>query len=236
MNRNLKNALALGSLVLLGATNAANAQSWDFANDFTPNAVSNTRWAYGYRSTVASTNLNLMNSNGNFGSIDFWYYSGAGSVGVPSVGKNNTAQTQSSWLLPGKAMLHPGDNAATGNLATVVRWTAPASGLYRINVLFTTVDTRGPDISAYVVSDGGIVYNSVIAGTGSTGQYIQNLNLTAGQDIDFVVGNHNNIGDKNWTQLDAHISAVSATPAPSSVLVALLGAVPLTGILRRRRK
>ena len=233
----LRMSIAAATVCLLLPALGVGAPIWDFANDFTPSANPNTFWSYGYRTTPASTNLTLMNLSLHVDNIDFWCLWQGFAHGLPSVGKNNTPSAQPSWwpILPsGKGMLHPGNVPEIEDLAAVVRWTAPSSGVYEVDATFTAIDTRGVDVFTYVVADGGLVLDDFVVGLGDTSHYRGAVTLSAGQVVDFVVANRNDTGDRDWTQLDASITPI---PEPSTLIVwSLLGALGMGLGWWRRRK
>jgi len=234
-------AAAIASLLLPVA--GFGTPIWDFANDFTPSANPNTFWSYGYRTTPASTDLTLMNWNPHLDNIDFWALSGWVELkrffanGLPSIGKNNTPSAQPFWwpiVPPGKGILHPGNVPEIEDLAAVVRWRAPSSGVYEVDATFTAIDTRGVDVFTYVVADGGLVFDDFVVGLGDTSHYRGAVTLSAGQVVDFVVANRNDTGNRDWTQLDASITPI---PEPSTLIIwSLLGALGMAAGWWRRRK
>lgn len=179
-------------LLLLIPSFAYSATAWDFAEDFSTGSNTSGPWSYGYRTTADSSGFTLMPSNGTFDNMDFWYYTGPGAGGLPSIGKNNTAVTQSPalpLLAAGEAMLHPGNNTATEDFDAVVRWTAPTNGNYLVDALFTAIDPRGVDVSTLALLNGVLLFNDFVSGTGDNSHLQSLMSLSAGDNIDFVVAN-----------------------------------------------
>ena len=138
-------------------------------------------------------------------------------------------------LNPGDMLIHP---ASTGeaNTFNVVRWTAPASGVYNLSAQWTSV-ASGNGVDAHIRVVDGMTsatkysYDADIAALGSASDSEQ-VTLATGDYIDFVLGPGavatNNSGNDSVI-FDADIVLV---PEVSSTLL-LAGAAPL--LLCRRR-
>lgn len=254
MNRNLKNALALGALVLLGTANAANAQTYTFLpNDAMINSAVNTNnTVVGYASGTFDANYNphftnpsspkvSIVSGGNIQERLYSFNSSAvtmngGHIGYLAVAKDNStiaigggsvdylfAQDSSHINLTGGNIgveVHA-DNSSVVN----IRGGVIGQGLYAFGLGGTggTLNIYGANLTATLINPAYNTYYSQYAFSGTL--------------QDGTVYNNRNLVIQNGTAASFHLipTAVS-TPAPSSVLVVLLGAVPLVGVLRRRRK
>ena len=231
--------LALALLTVAIAAPASHAQTYSAAGDFSTTNNPTSTWSYGYE--VGSGVFIPYSKEGNFNNIDYWYLPG---TGLPDVGKNNTPVNQ-VFLDPGRMMFHPGNSQALANYSSVVRWTAPAAGAYTFSTGFTGVDTRGLKVSVAVARNGASVFSSDLTGLGSQLSFSPTYVLAANDTIDYVVSNHfnaatglyDNIGDKNFVQLDATIRAAPVPEASSVVSLGLLLLLGLGGIaVSRRRK
>jgi hypothetical protein len=201
-------------LFLSCAVAPAFAQTYNVAADFSTTSNPAGVWSYGYEATLGSSYFTKYTDKGNFSNIDFCFLSG---TGLPDVGKNNTTSTQ-VFLPPGDVMLHPGNTAALASYASVIRWTAPSTNQFDVSTLFTGIDNRNPDVKVYVFHDASADFSGVVSGTGATQAYDRRYSLAAGETLDFVVGNDGAVGDRNFTQLDATISAVPEAKQRPSVI------------------
>jgi hypothetical protein len=98
----------------------------------------------------------------------------------------------------------------------VVRFAAPAAGSYAVNAAFFGLDFAGPTTTDVNILVAGIsIFDGIVNGFGpGTGPiFATNLNLNAGDTIDFAVGvgpNGNYAND--LTGLAATVSALSSNP------------------------
>ncbi len=208
------------ALLGLASAHASATQIFNAAGDFSETNNPNGAWSYGYRTAAASSSLTDYTTNGTFQNVEFWYLSGSG---LPDVGYNPTSTVQGGFLPPGDLYFHPGDNAATADDLSVVRWTAPSAGTYQLTTLFTGIDTRVSDDLVYVVNNGATDFSGIVSGVGAAQSYDTTYNLAAGDTVDFAVGNNGSVGDHNFVQLDATIvNDTNNSPAPE---------VPETGTL-----
>jgi hypothetical protein len=77
---------------------------------------------------------------------------------------------------------HPGPN---GEFA-VIRWSAPAAGLYQVRVTFKAGDAGSTDV--HVLQGGQPLYTDVLSGVGDTRTFAATIAVEAGQAIDVAVG------------------------------------------------
>lgn len=179
-------------LTTAGATLAANEKP-DGAGDVqNPNPAS-PQWRYGYRTSVASTDLTLF-TEGNH--TDGFQAAGVNepmegfcfiAESIPAV-LVNTSPTNyvttygAGPFRPAEMMMH-----GTPSLFAVTRYTVPASGSYNIWALFRSVHSGVAQ--AYVVSNGVTLFaNASLPPGNATAPTFLNLALQAGDVVDFVVG------------------------------------------------
>jgi hypothetical protein len=122
--------------------------------------------------------------------LDVWTNSTNATI-EPSVFHNGnpSAVDYASMTVPADALgLYPSSN---GQFA-VVRWTAPATGMYQIEALFTGVSTPASKVDVGLLINGvtapsqGQILNSY--GAGNTFGYSGAQMLDAGEAVDFYVG------------------------------------------------
>ena len=118
--------------------------------------------------------------------------------------------------------------------ATVVRWTAPVSGGYNINVSFLDNQDGGDGADVYVFQNATALYTGNAGTTVNAGVTVPtlSLNLVAGDKIDFIVGPGADLNPTgNHTQLLATIMSI---PEPSTLALLALGVLGITWLRRRR--
>jgi len=217
----LSTALTICTLSLLSV--GANAQTWDLANDFsTTNGNPNGAWTYGYNAGSGFTAFDSVNSGA-------WVYSGAGYGGAFIY--KNLANYLAYGIYPGEVSLE------ADNGTPEVRWTAPTSGVYTINVAIGgTTANSGGGFGNNDASGSGLL----VGGVAQTGSYsnstnvyswsITNIVLTGGTHVDAYV-NHGYGGGNTQTIFTVTQNAV---PEPNPVLIAGVALVTVSLALRRR--
>jgi hypothetical protein len=204
------------------------AATWDAATDFTSTSVNpNSVWSYGYDPAITSGyQFKLFDQFNSSTSTPSWTDATYVSLGTPAFGQNLTSDVING-IQPGQVYLHPGP-VADGD-AAILRFTAPTASTYNVFAQFFVGDISQTD--AWIIKNGD--FSSPISFLGSTNSnpsFSQGVYLTAGDTLDFVVGNH---GDYFYdtTPLTVQISAVPM-PAP----VWLFGSGLATLFIRLKRK
>jgi hypothetical protein len=143
--------------------------------------------------------------------------------------KNSTgspvANNGSTIYQPGQLGLHPGES----NVDSIVRWTAPSSGTFGINVTFSGLDLNGASTDVHVLLDGISIFNSVVSPNPAS--FATSGSLTAGDRIDFVVGNGGNGITDDTTGLSATI-----VPEPGTLALVAMGLASLLSFRFLKRK
>jgi hypothetical protein len=227
-----KSAL-LTTLTLAGVllANICQAAAWDAEADFTPTTISNPNgvWTSGYDpAAIAGYQLKSFNSLQHLGISPIWQDSAYVTLNVPAFYKN-TGSTTLNGLLPDQVALHPGP--VVNEDAAILRFTAPSTGIYAVKAKFFAGDSGETD--AWVVKNGDFLTPLSSLGITSTNPTFASsgLQLSLGDTLDFVVGNHGNFfGDS--TPLTVQISPVPELSS-MSLMLAGLGLVWLT--VRRGR-
>ena len=151
------------------------------------------------------------------------------------VNHNNSGTTQigssTVTVLPNVVNLHPASSGAEA----VVRWTAPATATYTVDGFFEGVDFAGP-----TTTDVHVLLNSSTSAellSQTIHSYLDpvpirfTLALSAGDTIDFVVGNGGNGYSNDITALVVTISTTSGGTAvswpPPTALDLVDGAIPV---------
>ena len=176
-----------------GANLAANEQPDGAGDVLNPNPTY-PQWRYGYRATVAGTDLTLF-TEGNHTDA----FSAAGlnepmegfcviAATIPAVLVNtspmNYVTTYGAGPFMPKEMMMHGDYSGT---VAVTRYTVPLSGSYNIRARVRSV--HGGTADAYVVSNGVPIFSQTLpAYTACAAPTFLNMALQAGDIIDFAVG------------------------------------------------
>ena len=162
---------------------------------------------------IYATDSGIVNMSG--GTLDPTYYSGIGQ-GVRVSGNGtinlsggkigNSSSTEQFTALDSGTL-----NCYGGSFSSLTEFVASNS---------STLNFYGTKLGDTLVGSNSVYNIYSLSGQLSDGNSITGLNLAVAIGDNVTVNFHN----------------TATTPAPSSVLVVLLGAVPLVGVLRRRRK
>lgn len=225
---------AVGAVLALLA-GSAGAAPFNPAVDFSASANPNGVWRYGY---VANLNPGyaLVTETDNSFVPPFRGWTGALSgdrtpgVFMPSDGASHVSGTVA--IDPDRLNLHP----APGGELQVVRFTAPAAGVYTLsNLIFNAQDTAGTTTDVHVIVNGtthlydGTVTGPYAAPAAPAPLAAYAVSLAAGGTIDFAVGNGGNGYASDSTGLRVSIDV----PEPAGA--ACFAGIFALGMIRRRR-
>jgi YVTN family beta-propeller protein len=181
-------------IMLLGiVTTASVAQTWDATKDFGPSNP-NGVWSYGYGITGTSFTLDPLYNPDCFGvsGLVCWILN----EDVPDVGFNTTGDWI-NWRTvvfpPDVLHVHPGPNDGQDS---IVQWTAPVAGYYKISGFFEILDTNPTGVIGLVFRNGTLLYRGELLGPpaqhpdqvgGREDFSFSKLFLNAGDVISFAV-------------------------------------------------
>ncbi len=177
--------------------------SADIATDFSVSANPNGAWSYGYvpgDPAVDAGALVLFSAVSNATpNIPAWYDPANSVLGAPAAWRNDSAVTNTS-IAPGEFAVHPGN---AGEYA-VVRWTAPAAGVYSVALQFKTGDTG--DTNGLLLHDGVVL----VTDDSTSAETVHQLDVTlaAGSHLDVAVGGK---GDFYFDSTPIHLTIRSAS-------------------------
>jgi hypothetical protein len=186
--------------VLLGiATSPCPGQTWDALTGFAasnPNGV----WSYGWGVTGTSFTLyTTYNTDcGDYGGVQgLVCWSAELYQNTPLVAFNTTGSYLNWWTVvdpPDALILHPAPDWEPGD--SIVQWTAPVDGAYRISGFFEILDTNPTGITGLVYRNSTLLYSGTLTGPpaqhpdhpgGREDFYFPQVSLNAGDVISFGV-------------------------------------------------
>jgi hypothetical protein len=181
-------ALATAGALVQPVSIAAQVTSWDAANDFSLTSNPNGAWSYGW-STSRGSAFSFMTATENFENSGFYIWEESASQELPFVGHNGMAADANfaTVTVPAGTMaMHPGGFGENA----IVRWTAPAAGIYSVAATFTGRDYVGPtSTDVAVLRNGAELWSDEVDGYLVSRSYSSNSVVMAGGDtLDFTVG------------------------------------------------
>lgn len=204
---------AVAALILvfsLSASAAVSAQTvYDAANDFSTTSPTGV-WSYGYTATRGSqfvpyNQVRVDASEYDGPGVDIWNLVSTGTnPALIAHNRSGELRSYSTVRHPADLLnLHPGQSGEN----SVVRWTAPAAGLYQIKGRFQGIDLYhgGTDVSVLYNSDTKL-FAEFISGLDDRKEFTILAYVETGETIDFSVGyGRNNNYSNDSTGLSATI-------------------------------
>ncbi len=199
---------------------------FDAAKDFSSNQNPNGAWSYGWWPTGSqefrlfgrALSASALQPPPSSSQIWVWHVpnsTGSWAIDWLSVACNTSTQTEfiNHMDVPSASLhLHPGPNDEN----SVVRWTAPASGVADLTVIFEGLNPNGTTTEAHVWHNGNALYEASVNGFGESSRVaFQRITaVVVGDVIDFGVG----YGNGSYTSDSTLLSAcVQLTPAGAFV-------------------
>lgn len=234
----MRKLFVITMLVALCATGAS-AQIWDLYAEFDYVANPNGVWSYGY-STSAGSEMSLFDYGYSYGGyMPIWTrYEGGALTHDPYIHKN--PNISSLALCSG--------SPDSGAPYSIIRWTAPAAGVYQVDASFTMMpgqnaDTGfwGGELDCYVFVNGVSAFDTYISGgyysdfDPGPKTWSKQFALNAGDTVDFTAGPGPDPTNYFSDFANVNGSKITCIPEPSSILALLTGLAGVAGYIRRRK-
>ena len=218
--------LALAAVIAVAVPPAHAGTVYDAAADFSVASNPNGAWSYGYEASLGSTfqlyDAVVIDPNGATG-IEQWYHPPLSGNYTPTVGYNTTSSVvnlpDTGVYVPAHSLLlHPGP-ASSGNLYTVIRWTAPTTGVFDLQSSFFGEDSRYPtSTDVHVLLNGNSLFSGGVYVYGPAASFSDILSVKTGDTIDFVVGVGRD-GDDTGDSTGISATLSNAIPEPGGALL-----------------
>ena len=177
------------------------------ASDFSFDSNPTGPWSYGWTTSLGSA-FNLYPNKHVFLEMQFWADNAISNL-FPSVFYNPTDHSiDQGRHLPQQLSVHPGGSGQK----TVVRWTAPADDSITVSSLFTGGDL-GTSTDVHVLHNGTPLFDGLLTKLHVGPAFETELDVLAGDTIDFVIGDGGNGFNGDSTALDAVIYSSSDADA-----------------------
>lgn len=209
--RQLKFGLAVSAVAFFANPVESQAITYNAASEFSSTKNPNGPWVYGSSTKLGGALKPYVLIRHD--KLDYWH--GGGSFTTPNVVHNGSGRVVNAagyLKFPNGAMsFHPG---RYGDYS-IIRWTAPQAGTYKIDATFTGANPYGSTTDVHVLNGATDLFTAYVNGFGDTWSYRSgNITLTAKQTIDFAIGwGKNRNFSRDTTFINALISSVQP-PAP----------------------
>jgi len=185
-------AMAIGVSLLIPQVGPAQTQSpaapdYDAVRDFSITSNPNGVWSYGWLASLGSPlNLYTVTDTTSVSGMSAWLEFGTIAT-PPLVAHNDTSKVICFLTLcvpPSYLLSHPGPN----NEVTVVRWTAPSSGSFRLQGAVAGLDQYPTTTGFYVVlNSNNYLFSATIDSYKTPLPFHKVLTVSAGDTLDFAV-------------------------------------------------
>lgn len=222
--KSLISSLALVCLAVgLPQAEQARAATYNVVDDFSIAANPNGVWSYG--EGIGATSFTPFTHTVSTAISQFWQ-SSAPSLGAPAVIKNTTGApfvASTAIFLPNVLDVHPGPLTDV-----IVRFTAPAAGVYSYAGLFEIMDFVAPlGVIGNIYHNNSLLFSQGIAGAATASTFTPGgsavfsglVSLDASDTLSFVV---NNGGSFTYDSTGLVLS-IASVPEPSTWAMLLLG-------------
>lgn len=170
--------------------NSSVSRLFDVVGDYSSTTNPAGAWSYGYRPRATLLDpksfVIMSDSFNRFPNVRFDWLSLISFDGNPSLTHNYDPQNVSQGtisLRTNELTMHPGPN---GEYA-IARFTAPQSGKYTIDAVFTPADALHGTTDANVLLNGSSLFAGTVSLT-SNANFYRTVDMTAGEVLEFAVG------------------------------------------------
>jgi len=212
--------LLAGAVLLFGAA-PAQSQTYDLVGQFSSISNPNGAWSYGWEPSRGGlfTLMNTPWTDTQWGTQEGWT-GPYGPANPPTVAYAVTDINHPTVFVPaGTLNFHPGP----GGENSVIRWTSPASGTYKIEGHFIGNDFVYPTTTDVAILRGPFeVFSSFVESYDIPLPFSTTMPLLAGETLDFTVGfgrNGNYYGDSTGIAATiTKISDIACTQPPAGMI------------------
>jgi hypothetical protein len=177
-------------LLFLAGQPAESQTTWSAVPNFTITTNPNGAWSYGWEGSLgAPFSIYPLTDTTSVPGMNAWLEDGTYPFNPPYVARNVTTKTicYETYCVPVTYLqFHP----SSDDQYSVVRWTAPAQGVYTLEGAFVGLDSGGPtttDVHVLVNSTVSL-FQGEISSFDQPLPFQETVALRAGDTVDFAVG------------------------------------------------
>jgi hypothetical protein len=223
---------------LLASRLTCGAVTYDPSADFSILSNPNGVWSYGNSTTLGGAMISHPGSTPNALNLGLysWHAISSGQP-LPSIVFNPhpttvvySGSSDNIVWTPRAISLHPGPNGEF----SILRFTAPQGGLFRIQGLFYSVDQYyGATTDVHILKNGQSLFDDTITGKTDVSNFDASLNAVVGDTFDFVVGSYTY--GHGWDSTGIQLT-ITIVPEPSAMALIGLGTLMVAVNARTRGK
>lgn len=216
-------------LLLITVGRPSEAQVWNPLTDFSATDNPTGTWSYGWSEPGLTSPTVLYIPVGTILGLDWWFFDSQPnptSWPLPAVFRNATGHTviaSGGLAIPADSLVfHPGPLGER----SVIRWTAPADGTYRVEGALAAIDADpgNVDVSIRIGSPETPlqIFGELLGTSNNVGFFDETVTLSEGEVVEFTVG----VGTVDFFN-DSVLVDVAITALPEPTLAADVHSISL---------